>query len=140
MRPRYETQEDRDNELSVVNALQLSGFTLYKLPISYRLDYIMFRDGKLLGFVEIKTRKHKHDKYPSLMIALSKVMAAKQLATATQTKSVLMVKYDDGIFGINFQMPHVVSVGGRSDRSDNSDIEPCAFYDIKHLKLIVSTH
>jgi len=136
MRVRYEQQRDLDNEARVVRLMAEHKIEMRKLPISYRLDYAMFRDNKLRGFAEVKTRSHKHDRYPTLMISLGKVVAAQHLADVTKTRSVLLVQYLDGIFWTDFKTPHEVLMGGRTDRGDAADIEPCAHYPIEAFTMV----
>lgn len=112
------------------------GIELRKLPISYRLDFAMFRDGKLRGFAEVKTRNNRHDSYPTLIISLGKVMAARQLAEVSETRSVLLVQYLDGLYWCNFATPFEVAMGGRWDRGDDDDVEPVAHYPIEAFKIV----
>jgi hypothetical protein len=112
------------------------GIELRKLPISYRLDFAMFRDGKLRGFAEVKTRNNRHDSYPTLIISLGKVMAARQLAEVSETRSVLLVQYLDGLYWCNFATPFEVTMGGRWDRGDDDDVEPVAHFPIEAFKMV----
>lgn len=136
MRPRYERPRDLTNEQRVAARMKERGIELRKLPISYRLDFAMFRDGKLRGFAEVKTRNNRHDTYPTLMISLGKVMAARQLAEVSETRSVLLVQYLDGIYWCNFASPFEVAMGGRWDRGDDDDVEPVAHYPIEAFKMV----
>jgi len=136
MRPRYERPRDLTNEQRVAARMKERGIELRKMPISYRLDFAMFRDGKLRGFAEVKTRNNRHDTYPTLMISLGKVMAARQLAEVSETRSVLLVQYLDGIYWCNFASPFEVAMGGRWDRGDDDDVEPVAHYPIEAFKMV----
>lgn len=136
MRPRYERPRDLTNEQRVAARMKERGIELRKMPISYRLDFAMFRDGKLRGFAEVKTRNNRHDTYPTLMISLGKVMAARQLAEVSETRSVLLVQYLDGIYWCNFASPFEVAMGGRWDRADDDDVEPVAHFPIEAFKMV----
>lgn len=136
MRPRYERPRDLVNERKVAERMAQRGIELRKLPISYRLDFAMFRDGKLRGFAEVKTRNNRHDTYPTLMISLGKVMAARQLAEVSETRSVLLVQYLDGLYWCNFASPFEVAMGGRWDRGDDDDVEPVAHFPIEAFKMV----
>ena len=59
MRPKYERPRDLTNEQRVAARMAERGIELRKLPISYRLDFAMFRDGKLRGFAETKARNNR---------------------------------------------------------------------------------
>ena len=136
MRPRYERPRDLVNESKVAERMAQRGIELRKLPISYRLDFAMFRDGKLRGFAEVKTRNNRHDSYPTLIISLGKVMAARQLAEVSETRSVLLVQYLDGLYWCNFATPFEVTMGGRWDRGDDDDVEPVAHFPIEAFKMV----
>ncbi len=136
MRPRYERPRDLVNERKVAERMAQRGIELRKLPISYRLDFAMFRDGKLRGFAEVKTRNNRHDTYPTLMISLGKVMAARQLAEVSETRSVLLVQHLDGLYWCNFASPFEVAMGGRWDRGDDDDVEPVAHFPIEAFKIV----
>ena len=70
MRPVYETSQDIANEKIVADALHNIGVEVYKLPVQYRLDWLLRRDGQPIGFAEVKARKCDLNTYPSVMISL----------------------------------------------------------------------
>lgn len=135
MRPYYENQRDLSNEHLVATILKEKGIDLVKMPISYRLDFAMLRKGKVRGFAEVKTRNNRHDKYPTLMISLGKVMAARQLSEATGTRSILLVKFLDGLYWCDFASPFNLEIGGRKDRQDAADIEPVAHFPTEAFQM-----
>ena len=136
MRPRYERPRDLTNEQRVAARMKERGIELHKLPMSYRLDFAMFRDGKLRGFAETKARNNRFRSYPTLMISLGKVMAARQLAEISDTRSVLLVKFLDEIVWCDFASSFEVAMGGRWDRGDDDDVEPVAHYPIEAFKIV----
>ena len=135
MRPYYENQRDLTNENSVATALKEKGLDVVKMPVSYRLDFAMLRNGEIYGFAEVKTRNNRHDKYPTLMISLGKVMAARQLSKVTGTPSILLVKFLDGLYWCDFASPFDLKIGGRKDRQDAADIEPVAHFPMKAFQV-----
>lgn len=135
MRPYYENQRDLTNENLVATALKEKGMDLVKMPVSYRLDFAMLHKGKVRGFAELKTRNNRHDKYPTLMISLGKVMSARQLSEATGTRSILFVKFLDGLYWCDFASPFDLKIGGRTDRQDDADIEPVAHFPMKVFRM-----
>lgn len=135
MRPYYENQRDLTNENLVATALKEKGMDLVKMPVSYRLDFAMLRKGRVFGFAEVKTRNNRHDKYPTLMISLGKVMAARQLSEVTGTRSILLVKFLDGLYWCDFASPFDLEIGGRTDRQDDADIEPVAHFPMKVFRM-----
>ena len=136
MRQQYETEKDRQNEQVVAEAIE-SAWKLrtVKMPKSYHLDYALTNeDNSLRGFVEIKCRRTKRYNYPTYLISLSKVLAAKRLTESTNLCSFLVVKWLDDIAWVYFNDPHTLGFGGRTDRNDSADQEPVAFYRISDFK------
>ena len=136
MRPRYERPADLTVERKVAAQMERKGIQLHKLPISYRLDFAMFKNGKLKGWAEIKARRNNHDRYPTLMISLGKVLAARQLADVSGTRSILLVQYLDGLYWCDFASAFEIRMGGRYDRGDADDVEPVAHFPIEAFTMV----
>ena len=85
MRPLYESEEDLNEEGKIITDLCAAwDCDYYKLPISYRLDFLLeTKDKHPLGFVECKRRDFHWNQYPDIMISLSKVITAMNLGVAT---------------------------------------------------------
>ena len=136
MRPKYETDHDIANERLVADALQNIGVEVYKLPVQYRLDWLLRRDGQPIGFAEVKARKCDLNTYPSVMISLSKVIHAKMLSEATGLPCHLILLYRDALAKLDFASDFTVNPGGRSDRGDPQDQDVCAYYPVERLTVI----
>ena len=136
MRPKYETDYDIKNERLVADALQNIGVEVCKLPVQYRLDWLLRRDGQPIGFAEVKARKCDLNTYPSVMISLSKVMHAKMLSEATGLPCHLILLYRDALAKLDFASDFTVNPGGRSDRGDPQDQDVCAYYPVERLTVI----
>ena len=82
MRPKYETQADRNNEQRVADLLAEKGYSLDKLPMSFGLDVAITDDfeEKIVAFAEIKARTFEMNKYPTAMINLHKVIRAHDIS------------------------------------------------------------
>ena len=139
MRPKYETDHDIANERIVADALENIGVEVYKLPVQYRLDWLLRRDNQPIGFAEVKARRCDLNTYPSVMISLSKVMHAKMLSEATGLPCHLILLYRDALAKLDFAADFTVSPGGRSDRNDPQDHDVCAYYPIERLTVISQT-
>lgn len=139
MRPRYESETDRANERIVEDALRNLGIEAHKLPVSYRLDWLLTKDGVARGFAELKARRCNMKDYPSVMISLSKVMAADQLTQTTGLPCYLILLYRDALARVEFHEDFTVGMGGRTDRDDPADYEVCAFFPIERLSVISQT-
>ena len=102
---------------------------LHKLLQRYQLDdAVTTPEGALLGWLEVKCRDVKADAYPDLLVALSKVVAARVLRQHSPWPAVLVVRYSDGVFWYELTHPASVRWGGRQDRGDAEDEEPMAVF------------
>ena len=136
MRPKYETDHDIKNERLVADALENIGVEVYKLPVQYRLDWLLRRDNQPIGFAEVKARKCDLNTYPSVMISLSKVMHARLLTEATGLPAYLILLYRDALARLDFASEFTVNPGGRADRNDPQDLDVCAYYPRERLQVI----
>jgi hypothetical protein len=134
--PKYESQHDLQNERLVADALENIGVEVYKLPVQYRLDWLLRRDGQPIGFAEVKARKCDMKTFPTVMISLSKVIHARMLTDVTDLPCYLILLYRDGLARLNFASDFSVGPGGRSDRNDPSDHDVCAYYPNERLQVI----
>lgn len=136
-RTMYESDIDRFYETMVIDFLrEKRDVNLYKMPMSYRLDCVAFRDGKCVGFAEIKRRKNNFRTYPTYMIALSKAIAAQQLTDTTGLPCFLFVVFEDYLASLDFGSHYEIGLGGRRDRNDPSDQEPCAYYPMDAFAIV----
>ena len=134
--PRYETADDLRNERVVADALAEHGYEVIKLPIQYRLDWLLRRNQQPVGFAEVKARKCNLSTYPTVMISLSKVIHAQMLTQATGLPCYLILFYRDCIARLNFSDDFAVNPGGRADRDDPQDQDVCAYYPVTRLTKI----
>ena len=134
--PRYETAADLQNERVVADALAAHGYEVIKLPIQYRLDWLLRRNNQPIGFAEVKARKCNLNTYPTVMISLSKVIHAQMLTQATGLPCYLILFYRDCIARLNFSDDFAVNPGGRVDRDDPQDQDVFAYYPVTRLTKI----
>lgn len=133
MRPEYETEEDRTREEAVKRRIeQWRRAKVVSLPKKYPLDFCLERKGAITCFGEVKCRTNLWGAYPTYMISLHKVMAARQIELATGLPTILFVEWKNGNFGwMKFSTkPDSVGWGGRQDREDPQDMEPVCYYNI----------
>jgi len=148
MRPTYENKQSLDAERKTVETLsKMWKVRFIKMPISYHLDYSMVQKDSVVGFAEVKVRTNPITQYDTYMIALSKVLKARQLSEATKKPSILIVNWriinkdptkNDCIGWINFKREFELGFGGRKDRNDWQDQEPVALYPISMFKAEVN--
>ena len=136
-RPRYETQGDLSREaLFSRMASEKFNCTFMKMPIRYGLDFAAMRDGKVVAFVEMKVRTNPVQQYPTYMVALSKLMAARELTASARVPSLLMVRWSDAWGQTDLsQFIGDVSFGGRKDRDDWQDMEPVCLIEMDRFKI-----
>ena len=136
MRPVYESQSDIDYEKHVADVFaNRHRMDWVRNPSKYPIDISFMRGDSIVLFGEIKCRKVNKDTYPTYMISVSKIMAARALTNATGVECLLIVKWKDNCGWINLNKdPDSVGFGGRVDRNDNQDLEPVAYYEISRFK------
>lgn len=138
MRPMYESPEDRDNEDEIMEQLLSdTDFNYYKLPISYGVDFGVYKDLELKGWVEAKARTCRVDAYDTYILSFRKWEQATRLAKAAYVPFKLAVRWADrlGVYtyhGERFCVRH----GGRTDRGDSQDQEPVVHIPITRFNMI----
>lgn len=130
-RPMYETDADRKKEQALADAFKQHGYDFYKLPIQYRLDFVVFKDNKAKAFIEVKHRNVRLLQYDTAMISLSKVIQARTLTQHTGLPAYLLNVYQDCIARFDFAGDYTLGKGGRSDRGDSQDADVCAYFPIQ---------
>jgi len=130
-RPMYETEADRKKEQALADAFKQHGYDFYKLPIQYRLDFVVFKDNQAKAFIEVKHRNVKLFQYDSAMISLSKVIQARLLTQHTGLPAYLLNVYKDNIARFDFAGDYTLGKGGRFDRGDSQDADICAYFPIQ---------
>ena len=131
----YENDNDLRSEKNLISYVSdCWNVASYKLPMSYKIDYVMYRNESPVGFAEVKVRTHTFGTFPTYIISLAKVMEARRLARETNTKSILIVSWTDRTGFLDFFSHHQIRHGGRSDRNDWQDQEPMCHFDLKNFK------
>ena len=130
MRKQYETQADRAKEQALADAFKKHGYDFYKLPMQYRLDFVVFKDNKAKAFIEVKHRNVRLLQYDTAMVSLSKVIQARLLTQHTGLPAYLLNVYIDNIARFDFAGDYKLGKGGRSDRGDAQDADICAYFPI----------
>lgn len=129
-RPLYQTKDSLVQEREFANELcRMWGCRLDKLPLSYKVDFLMFRNDQPRAWCEVKAREYEMDQLEIMggfMLSLAKWMEGKRLCDATGLPFIVAIKLLDGIFwhkATDFQYDGL-RVGGRKDRGDWQDVEP----------------
>tara|TARA_R110000796_G_scaffold80084_1_gene177348 strand:- start:908 stop:1324 length:417 start_codon:yes stop_codon:yes gene_type:complete len=132
VRPIYETSFDIGREAAVATLFaEANDMAWVRNPSKYPIDISFTEDNQIVLFGEIKCRKVKKDTYPTYMLSVSKVIAAKALTDATGVECLLIVDWKDTSGWINLSdKPDSVGFGGRTDRGDRQDVEPVVYFNI----------
>lgn len=135
-RKMYETSEDIAREEEVKALLeQRWQATLHKLPISYNFDYLVERNGDSSAWVEIKVRTNPMNQYDTMMVSLHKLLAGQHLTKSTGLPSFLVVKWTDKVGFVNINdCASTLKMGGRADRNDSQDRDPCLYIAIDQFQ------
>ena len=137
MRPLYETQKDLFEESKIATALsQLWDCKFFKMPKTSSVDFVSIRKGEAVGFVEIKNRTNKKNKYSTYMISKKKIDSAKQINKSTGLNTILVVKWADELGYVPLNKEYPERQGGRYDRNDPADVETVVDIDILLFKTL----
>lgn len=133
-RPLYESERDRERELSVMQAA-LAGrdVSAVKLPAAYEVDFGLMREGKLIGVAEVKVRSKAFD---TLMLSLHKARALRAFAE-DGLEAWVVACVPEGIYALAVKADELfdLRLGGRSDRGDWQDIEPVVHFPMPPLRV-----
>lgn len=131
-RPRYESEDDRKAEREVADYLEkYHGLRCHKLPISYRVDWVVFKKDSFFGFIELKTRTFEKNRFPTLIISLGKYSTGCHLARCSGGAFWVAARWTDalGFYRVDDVVADI-TMGGRKDRGDKDDIEPVVHFPV----------
>lgn len=114
--------------LSIIKKTFGSGFE----KIQEQFHPFDFQDGDT--YLELKTRRCKHDRYPDTMIGYNKLKYAQDRPTC---KFKFLFKFDDGLYYHDYDHTKKYNIrdGGRWDRG-TQEIKPYCYIPVNELKLI----
>ena len=146
MRPVYETADDREREEMVANAV--SAHFRVDLEREDKLasnDYRLVKDGKVFALLEVKFRRGYNWTdlrfMGSYMLSFEKWWALWKLCQSNDLALCLAVSDKlSEIWASTWRgsIPlYDVSDGGRRDRGDKKDIEPCVFIPIDEFDILI---
>jgi hypothetical protein len=136
MRALFETDADRQREDRIAQSIAARWrCALHKLPIRYKLDYVMVRDDEAIGFCEVKARQYEWAALATMggvLLSIGKWCSARELCQTTERPFLFAVAALDGIWTLtvsDFRGPQRIKWHGRDDREDWQDREPCVMLD-----------
>ena len=147
MRPHYETEADLANERDVIEQLcKLWSMRAEKLsPALYSVDYALYRgqgvSETLAGFVEVKCLTMPSTKHRCYTLSAAKIAKMRQLSQLFGVKAILVVAYTDRVMwgGVEEDNIERIASGGRRDRGDQFDREPCGYIPVANMKTVFLT-
>jgi hypothetical protein len=130
--PTYQTDRDAVSEEDTINFLRSKwNCKIERMPDFHEFDYAVINNaGSVKALIEIKNRKADAVKYPTIILSMSKVLAARQWADQG-LRCFLVVRVGEGkprILDINKTKPASIKFGGRDGRNHQ---EPLAHFDKK---------
>lgn len=128
----YETAEDRIREKSVANKLmEFWGCKLVAMPKHTFFDFCVVKDEEVVSYVEIKTRKNRHNAYPTYMISSLKISRGLEAARTLGIKFLLAVEWTDRLMYLDVEKADFkLKIGGTTKRNDERDVEIVAHFAI----------
>ena len=138
MRPVYENSTTLAAEDRLASKLsdQWSCKTT-KLGRKYKVDYALSRGGVIYAWAELKKRNIPSNRYSEYMLSLDKYLTAQTLAQQTDTKCLLVVEFSDCVLYTDLAtVKFRLGMGGRKDRGDPEDYEPCCWMPLDQFKEI----
>jgi hypothetical protein len=127
--PMYTNEADLENEEEVARALEkLWKCEIHKFGKLSVIDFYMIRDGRFMGYLELKSHPYKSTKYNTAVLNFRKWIALTMAQLGSGCASLFVSKFDDGIWHQHIHLVDARSIrmGGTSRRKVKSmtDIEP----------------
>ena len=146
MRENEATQEMESRLLAAfLRYTQRTDLAAEKLPRSYVLDFVLYdKEGTVAGWIECKGRElpKTGKKYNSYMLAFAKWKCMLLTKQTSKQRVYLVVGLPDGVWTVEIhaELPVRHASGGRTDRDDPEDVEPCVYIPMTSFRQIaVST-
>ena len=126
--PMFASKQDQATEHEVASMLEHAWHCEMRAfgPLS-PIDYYALRDGRLVAVVEIKTRSHDAERYPTVFLNVRKWLALSLGQLGLGVPALYVVRFTDGIRWIRVDKidAKMTNIGGcRSIVKAASDIEP----------------
>lgn len=143
-RPYYEDEATLAAEEATMQRLaHVVGIEQFqKLGIKYGVDYALLTETgkphprfKVAAWVECKRRNYSRTHFSTFMLSLHKWMQGRELAAQSGQPFIIAVEWNDGLYTVNASKvvnagAFFVGIGGRGDRDDAQDMEPCVFIPV----------
>lgn len=125
MTPVYQTDDDVASEESTIDFLREKWGRIERMPDFSEFDYAVINDNsQVRALIEVKNRKSETAKYRTIMISMTKLIAAKQWAEQG-LKCFFVVRVGKGrprMLDLNASLPERIGWGGRAGRNHDEPI------------------
>ena len=134
----FETLQDRSNEDTAAKKLEkIYGVQVQKLPMSYRFDFAVTKNGKLEGVLEMKKRNHRFGQFKTLFISAAKINAMLGYANTFNINAAVLVEFSDGYYICSNLRDLTLEINGKlNDRYEEKQIEIMAHIPIERFKKV----
>lgn len=137
IRPLYERQIDREKEAEIIALIERAWrVKAAKLKVALKLDYALSREGRVVAFAEVKARTYSWEQIDQLggyMLSLDKWAQARSLCSGLPFSLVVDAAGELRSFTTRFDLAFPITLGGRKDRDDWQDMEPCILIPVRHF-------
>ena len=116
-----------------------TGTELISLGDLSPIDWVANKFGRVVGYIELKTRHHTSDKYPTVFLNVRKWLALMLTEIGTGTPSLFVVRFTDKLMKINVSDIDArnMRMGGCKKRvKSENDIEPVIEVPIEDMKVL----
>ena len=141
--PVFATTEDVRNEDEVARLCENAWrCDLHRFGQLSAVDWYATRVGRMVGVLELKSRTHESDRYPTVFLNVRKWLALQLAATGLGLPALFVVRFTDGVRWIRLAdvNARAVRIGGtRHIVKSRSDVEPVIDIPISTLS-ILATH
>lgn len=136
MRPIYQTHQDRAAEDSIASRFAAAWkCDLVRMPDFYPVDRMVLRD-KPVAWAEIKRRERGLQQYPDVWLSLHKAIYGRQMSETTGLPFLFLVQFNDCFAYAEIKGQYQTVYGGRKDRRDWQDMEPCIQIPVDSWKVL----
>lgn len=132
----FVTARDEANEDEVARILSQRWDCFFiKIGRSARVDWLVQRDGELVGVAELKVRARDSAAFQTVFLNVAKYEALTETAKGLGCEAMFVVKFNDCICWIKIEDidETQVKVKGRTDRPCN-DVEPAIEIPVKRMR------
>lgn len=140
--PLFSTRDDAAAEAATARLVEQTwGAQLYKFGPLAPIDFYAIRAGRLVGVLEVKTRSHESDRYPTVFLNVRKWLALRMASMGLGVPAVFVARFEDSVRWIDVEQvdASAARMGGclRIVKA-RSDIEPVIEVPVANMRPIVN--